>query len=209
MIQKTNYKLAELFILFVLAPISLVLDIPIWFKLGFGFLGFIYIIIVLLKVEKNKFKIAKNLDWKAFWKRTLIQLIGIAIFTTVYVWLVDRDNLFTVVINKPKLWMGILFFYSVFSVYPQELIYRTFYFQRYQSLFKNEKLFIFVNAILFSLAHLFFGNALVILLTFIGGILFALSYQKTKSTLLVSIEHAIYGCWLFTVGMGAMLGFPS
>jgi len=27
--------------------------------------------------------------------------------------------------------------------------------------------------------------------------------------LLVSIEHAIYGCWLFTVGMGSMLGFPS
>jgi len=47
------------------------------------------------------------------------------------------------------------------------------------------------------------------ILTFVGGILFALTFQKTKSTLLVSIEHAIYGCWLFTVGMGEMLGFPS
>jgi membrane protease YdiL (CAAX protease family) len=49
----------------------------------------------------------------------------------------------------------------------------------------------------------------VLAFTFIGGILFAYTYQKTKSTLLVSIEHAIYGCWLFTVGMGTMLGFPS
>lgn len=47
------------------------------------------------------------------------------------------------------------------------------------------------------------------ILTFIGGLLFALTFKKTKSTLLVSIEHAIYGSWLFTVGMGEMLGFPS
>jgi len=99
--------------------------------------------------------------------------------------------------------------YSLFSVYPQELIYRTFFFQRYEGLFKSEVLFILVNAALFSLAHLFFRNALVMLLTFLGGILFALTFKKTKSTLLVSIEHSIYGCWLFTVGMGEMLGFPQ
>jgi membrane protease YdiL (CAAX protease family) len=62
---------------------------------------------------------------------------------------------------------------------------------------------------LFSLAHIFFKSSLVLILTFIGGILFAITYKKTNSTLLVSIEHAIFGCWLFTVGMGTLLGFPS
>jgi len=103
----------------------------------------------------------------------------------------------------------ILFIYSFFSVYPQELIFRTFYFQRYECLFQNKNLFIFINATVFALAHLFFKNSLVIVLTFLGGLLFAFTYKKTKSTLLVTIEHAIYGCWLFTVGMGEMLGFPS
>jgi hypothetical protein len=56
---------------------------------------------------------------------------------------------------------------------------------------------------------MFFKNTLVLFLTFLGGVLFALTYNKTRSTLLVSIEHAIYGSWLFTVGMGNMLGFPS
>lgn len=209
MIHQPKYKLAELFTLFVLVPVSLVLDFSLWIKLGMGLVGFIYIIVVLLKIEKNKFRIAKNLIWKAFWQRTFIQLLIIALLTTLYVWFVDKESLFIVVRTKPGLWLFILFFYSVFSVYPQELIYRTFYFQRYQSLFKDENLFIIINAILFSLAHLFFRNTLVMVLTFIGGILFALSYKKTKSTLLVSIEHAIYGCWLFTVGMGSMLGFPS
>ena len=48
-----------------------------------------------------------------------------------------------------------------------------------------------------------------IILTFLGGLLFAFTFKKTKSTILVSIEHAIYGSWLFTIGMGAMLGFPT
>lgn len=207
--QTAKYKLIEFFIIFVLVPVSFAIPYSPWVKLGIGVLGFAYVIFVLLRVEKNKFNMASNLNWKAFWKRTALQLIGIAIITMLYVWFTDKTQLFTVVINNPKLWVSILFFYSVFSVYPQELIFRTFFFQRYESLFKSEWLFIFVNAILFSLAHLFFKSPLVMVLTFFGGILFAFTFKKTKSTLLVSIEHAIYGCWLFTVGMGAMLGFPT
>ena len=124
-------------------------------------------------------------------------------------WFTSKSDLFHVLFQKPKLWVIILFLYAMFSVYPQELIYRTLYFQRYKILFKSRSLFIFLNAIVFSLAHIFYKNPLVSLMTFLGGILFALTYEKTKSTLLVSIEHAIYGCWLFTVGMGSMLGFPG
>jgi membrane protease YdiL (CAAX protease family) len=203
------YKLSEFFFIFILAPISFVLDYSIWIKLGFGVLGFIYIIFVLIKVEKNKLKVVKNINWKDFWKRTLIHLFIIALITIGYVWMTDKSQLFNVMLEKSKLWLFILCFYSLFSVYPQELIYRTFFFQRYESLFKSKTLFLFVNAIVFSLAHIFFRNTLVMILTFIGGILFALTFNRTRSTLIVSIEHAVYGCWLFTVGMGGMLGFPT
>tara|TARA_B100000809_G_C15118132_1_gene523217 strand:+ start:1969 stop:2595 length:627 start_codon:yes stop_codon:yes gene_type:complete len=207
--QSTVYKCTELFLIFILVPVSFAIDYPIWIKMVIGVLGFSYILFLLLRVQKNKFKIAKHLNWTTFFKRTLIQLSIIALLTSAYVWFVDPLSLYVVVLNKPVLWVMILFFYSFFSVYPQELIYRTFYFQRYQSLFKNESLFLIVNAMLFSLAHLFFRNGLVMILTFLGGLLFALTFKKTKSTLLVTIEHAIYGCWLFTVGMGEMLGFPN
>lgn len=207
--QTARYKLTEFFIIFILIPVSYAIQYPLSIKMCVGLFGFIYIVFVLLRVEKNTFDIAPNLSWKLFIKRTVFQLIGIAILTTLYMWFVDKENLFIVVLNKPLKWLAILFVYSFLSVYPQELIYRTFFFQRYQSLFKSEALFIIINAALFSLAHVFFKSTLVMLLTFVGGILFALTYKKTKSTLLVSIEHAIYGCWLFTVGMGSMLGFPS
>lgn len=207
--KAAKYKLVEFFILFILLPVSFSLDCPILIKMAIGLIGFTYIIYVLLKVEKLKFKMASNLDWKHFWTFTLLKFVGIAVITFVYVWLFDKHNLFTVVIHKPKLWISIVFLYSLLSVYPQELIYRTFFFKRYKTLFSNDNLFMFFNAIVFSLGHIFFKNALVIVLTFFGGLLFALTYNRTKSTVLVSVEHAIYGSWLFTVGMGSMLGFPS
>jgi len=207
--QTVNYRLTEFFIIFVLIPVSFVISYSIWIKLAIGLVGFVYIIFILLKVERNKFKMSTNLNWRLFWKRTFFHLLLIVVITTLYVWFTNKTLLFNVMLSNSKLWLFILFFYSLFSVYPQELIYRTFFFQRYQSLFKNQHVFILINAVLFSLAHLFFRNSLVMLLTFLGGILFALTFKRTKSTLLVSIEHAIYGCWLFTVGMGSMLGFPS
>ncbi|WP_299365013.1 CPBP family intramembrane glutamic endopeptidase [Winogradskyella sp.] len=207
--QSIRYRLIEFFIIFILIPISFALKFAIWIKLAIGLVGFLYVAYVLLKVENNKFKLRPHINWTQFWRRTLIKLVFIAIITGVYMYFMDYKNLFVVIKTKPLLWVVILFIYSVFSVYPQELIYRTFFFQRYESLFRSHALFILVNAAVFSLAHIFFKNTLVMFLTFIGGVLFALTFKKTKSTLLVSIEHAIYGCWLFTVGMGEMLGFPS
>ena len=207
--RSITYKLGEFFILFIVLPVIFVIQFPVWIKMIMGGIGFIYIIYVLLKIEKNRFKIAPNLNWKLFWKQTVVTLIFIAVVTTIFVWITDNEALFNVLLNKPKLWIIILFVYSLFSVYPQELIYRTFFFQRYQVFFKSNRLLIFINAIVFSLGHIFFRNSLVLVLTFLGGLLFAISFNKTRSTLLVSIEHAVYGCWLFTVGMGGMLGFPS
>jgi membrane protease YdiL (CAAX protease family) len=205
----TLYKLSELFVLFVLIPISMALPIPVVLKLVFGIGGFIYVLFVLLKIENLKFEISKDIDWKTFWKNTFIKLLGIVVLTTIFMLLINKQNLFKVVLNRPLLWIAIILIYSFFSVYPQELVYRTFFFKRYQSLLESDTLFIFINAILFSLAHILFRNALVMLITFCGGLLFAYTYKKTESTVLVSIEHAIYGSWLFTVGMGDMLGFPS
>lgn len=204
-----NFKSIELFIIFIVLPICFALQFSIWIKMCIGLIGFIYIIYILLKVEQIKIEISTNINWIFFWKQTIYKLLIIMFLTTLFVWLSNKDLLFNVLINKPILWGFIVFVYSFFSVFPQELIYRRFFFQRYKSLFKSSNQFMFLNAIIFSLGHIFFRNSLVIVLTFLGGLLFAFTYNKTKSTLLVSIEHALYGSWLFTVGMGSVLGFPS
>lgn len=207
--KSRKYLSLELFVLFIIIPLSLSISIPVWLKSVLLVLGFMYAIIIMLREEKGSFKIQRNLEWKPFWKRTLILFVAISVITSLYVFFMEANKLFCVPINKPKLWIIILLVYTFLSVWPQEIIYRTFFFTRYERLFYNKKILVFVNAIIFSMAHLFFRNTLVIVLTFVGGLLFGMTYLKTKSTLLVSIEHAIYGNWLFTVGMGQMLAFPG
>ncbi|WP_062059103.1 CPBP family intramembrane glutamic endopeptidase [Aquimarina longa] len=207
--ETNEYKSLELFFLFVVLPVSFLLDSHFLFKVIPTFLGFVYILIFLKKEDLLRFNFSNKICWKSFWKETMVKLLIIMVITGVYVFFVAPDKLFSVILKKPELWILILFVYTFLSVWPQEIIYRTFFYKRYAALIKNKWLFIFINAILFSLAHLFLGSFLVQLLTFIGGVLFAYTYQKTKSTILVSIEHAIYGNWLFTVGMGEMLAFPG
>lgn len=205
----TYYRAAELFVLFVLMPVSFCFDYSIFVKAGLALAGLVYILVLLIRDPQKPLLINPARPWGAFLKRMLTQLMIIAAVTTAYVYWMSPSSLFCVPLTKPLLWVSILGVYTFLSVWPQEIIYRTFFFGRYASFFKSKTLLIFVNAILFSLAHIFFRNTLVMVLTFIGGVLFAITYIKTKSTLLVSIEHALYGNWLFTVGMGEMLAFPG
>ncbi len=208
--METNvYKGIELLLFFVLLPVGLLLDVHPIFKIIPVVIGFIYILYVLRKKGMLKLQLPGKERWSLFWKETFIKLILIALITGLYVVFVAPENLFSVVVKKPWLWVVILFVYTFLSVWPQEIIYRTFFYERYEKLVANQWFFIFINAILFSLAHLFLRSMMVQLLTFVGGLLFAYTYKKTRSTTLVSIEHALYGNWLFTVGMGEMLAFPG
>ena len=203
------YKGFELLFLFVLLPISFLFPYPAYIKAGLTVICFIYILILLRRGGLLKLKFPPKSYWKSFWRESLLKLGVIIAVTVPYVLFVAPDKLFFVMLKRPQLWVMILFIYTFLSVWPQEIIYRTFFYDRYESLINNKWLFIFINAILFSLAHIFLKSFLVQLLTFLGGLLFAYTYQKTKSTTLVSVEHAIYGNWLFTVGMGEMLAFPG
>ncbi|GAB5562997.1 MAG: hypothetical protein Wins2KO_00600 [Winogradskyella sp.] len=207
--KESLYKLIELFVLFVIIPVTLVINLSIRLKIGIALIGLIYTVVLLVRNLKMNFRISKQIEWLKFFKHLSVKFLVLILLTTFYVYVYNRENLFGVISKDPKVWLFFSFVYVFCSVYPQEVIYRTFFFMRYKALFKNETMLILVNAALFSLAHLFFRNALVMILTFLGGIVFALTYHKTKSTLLVAIEHAIYGCWLYTVGMGEMLGFPT
>jgi len=182
---------------------------PGYIKAGLTLICFIYILILLRRGGLLKLKFPPKAYWKSFWGEILLKLGIIVAVTVPYVLFVAPDKLFAVMLKRPELWVMILFIYTFLSVWPQEIIYRTFFYDRYEALINNKWLFIFINAILFSLAHIFLKSFLVQLLTFLGGLFFAYTYQKTKSTTLVSVEHAIYGNWLFTVGMGEMLAFPG
>ena len=130
------------------------------------------------------------------------------IFSTILMYISDNEKLFIVVKTNPVMWLMVSILYSVVSVYPQEFLYRSFFFSRYGVLLKNPYLLIAVNALVFSFAHIVFKNLFVLVITLIGGVIFAITFFRSRSLLLTSIEHALYGSWLFTLGIGEMLAFP-
>jgi len=100
------------------------------------------------------------------------------------------------------LWAAVMILYPVLSVYPQGIIYRSFLMHRYAPILPSGIVLIFVSAAAFAFMHIIFRNPLAVALTFAGGILFAWRYSTTGSLFTSSLEHALYGCWLFTIGLG-------
>jgi membrane protease YdiL (CAAX protease family) len=104
--------------------------------------------------------------------------------------------------TNPVFWAIVMLAYPVLSVYPQGILYRAFFFERYAALFPGKWAMILVSACAFAFLHIIFRNSLAVGLTFLGGVLFAARYVQTGSLFASSFEHALYGCWLFTVGLG-------
>lgn len=96
----------------------------------------------------------------------------------------------------------VLVLYPILSVYPQGIVYRMFLMERYRPLFPEAWLMILVSAVAFGFMHIVFRNPFAVVITFAGGLLFAWRYERTGSLLVSSVDHAIYGCLMFTVGLG-------
>jgi membrane protease YdiL (CAAX protease family) len=136
------------------------------------------------------------------WRRILV-LYALALpGLTGLLWLVNPAVMFYLPRQHTGWWALIMFAYPVLSVFPQELIYRAFLFERYRPLFGSGRGMIAASALGFGFGHIVFHNWMAVALTFVGGWLFATTYQRTSSLTLVSVEHALYGCAIFTIGYG-------
>jgi membrane protease YdiL (CAAX protease family) len=63
---------------------------------------------------------------------------------------------------------------------------------------------VLASGLLFGWAHVVVHNGAAIALATVGGLMFAATYERRRSTLLVSIEHGLYGDFIFTVGLGSL-----
>jgi len=125
-----------------------------------------------------------------------------AVLVAAAVYLFAPQMLFNFVKRAPAFWALVMVLYPVLSVYPQGVIYRAFFFERYRILFPNSVLLMVASAVAFSFAHIIFRNTIAVLFTLIGGLLFSWRYAETGSLFTSSFEHALYGCWMFTIGLG-------
>ncbi|HME08519.1 MAG TPA: CPBP family glutamic-type intramembrane protease [Bryobacteraceae bacterium] len=90
----------------------------------------------------------------------------------------------------------------VLSVYPQGIRLPCVHIRPLTELFGPPWAIVLASAVAFAYVHTVFRNNLALVLTFLGGMLFALRYLQTESLFVSSFEHALYGWSIFTIGLG-------
>jgi hypothetical protein len=105
--------------------------------------------------------------------------------------------------HRTSVWLLVMVLYPL-SAWAQEIVFRTFFFHRYGHLFSTARRRILASGLIFGWAHVVVNDLAAIPLAAVAGLLFASTYERSRSTLLVSIEHALYGDIVFTVGLGAL-----
>ncbi|MDD2951088.1 MAG: CPBP family intramembrane metalloprotease [Sulfuricurvum sp.] len=192
----------EFTLIFILFPLFLFLFTPQPILLSLWVITLICLRILLKDTTFDRQDFWRKESIASVLQSILIQFSMISVFLIVLFYSLMPDSLFSLIRDKTLLWIAILFFYPLFSVYPQEIVYRAFFFHRYRVLFPNQQVMIFVNALLFGYMHIIFHNWIAVILTIGGGVLFARLYAKTHSLAAVFIAHSLYGCMLFTIGLG-------
>jgi len=104
--------------------------------------------------------------------------------------------------SRPALYAMVMVLYPLLSAYPQEVLFRGFLCTRYKPLFGSGMGMVVASGLAFGFAHIIFLNFLAVALSAVGGLLFAYTYQRSSSLLLATAEHALYGCFIFTIGIG-------
>lgn len=128
-------------------------------------------------------------------------LVAAAVMTAITV-VYEPARLLAFPRERPGIYVLVMLLYPLLSVYPQGLIYRAFIIHRYRGLFGTGALAIIGSALAFGLAHVVLLNWIAPLFTLIGGLMFAHTYRKSGSLTVAAIEHAAYGNFLFTIGLG-------
>jgi hypothetical protein len=160
------------------------------FKLG--------LLLMLVPAKPSAEDLAVRVEMRDILRRFL--LLGSLL--TLAVWWFQPAQFLNLPRAHPLLWLLIMILYPLLSVWPQEVIYRRFFFQRYAPLFSEGNALIAASALAFGFGHVIFLNMIAVVMTSIGGVIFAAGYAKHRSLRIACIEHALYGCLVFTLGLG-------
>ena len=189
----------EFFSIFIFLPIILLFISDT--KLIFTTL-YIVFFFSLCKIKKDKNFNFSRLKNKPDWKFIFLYFLIFSLLGFFYTFFVDKSLFFALPKESPKVWLLVIILYPIFSVIPQEFIYRVFFFQRYKNILSTN-LFIkyFINSLVFSYAHIVFQNYHALIITALVSPIFYYSYKR-KSFLTCILVHSIGGIIIFTYGLG-------
>jgi len=204
MSRNRTWLALEFVTFFIAAPAVMAVFLPAGWMFPVLFL-FTAVGLVLLHLTpgfawRNLFQGAREVSW------TRVGVVAAATFVTALtVMLLTRpDGLFVLFYERPEIMLMIALFYPFLSALPQELVYRPLFFERYGPILPRRlSAAIWLNAVIFSFAHLMYWSWIVAAMTLSGGVLFAVVYKKKGNFTEAVIHHSLAGIILFALGMGA------
>jgi hypothetical protein len=155
---------------------------------------------------------APDFSWRKLWhgdgwspaaqRFALLRFLFLAALLTLATVLLVPERLMRFPLDRFPLWLAVMVLYPLLSIVPQELFFRSFYFARYRGAVAEPPFGFFINGLLFGFGHIVLNNWIAPTFCAVGGMIFAHSYQQHRSLKWAVVEHSLYGCWVFTVGIG-------
>jgi CAAX protease family protein len=124
---------------------------------------------------------------------------AVVLIAVLAIW--SPERLFALPRQQPLFWIAVAVLYPLLSVYPQELIFRAFLLHRYAPVFGRRRVAAAASALAFGFAHIIYGSVVSVVLTVALGALLARRFQRTRSLVVVWVEHSLYGLLAFTAGI--------
>lgn len=165
--------------------------------------GMLFCLIILIRTPSFTIRQLFQIKNTRKWLPGMLLRIAVFSITALFITRYFFPDRFLAFPKSAPLWWGIvILLYPILSVIPQGIIYRAFFFHRYQPLFGSGTPAIILSAVVFAFAHIVFHNVLALIFTFAGGLILGFSYRRHGCLIATNIEHALYGDILFTVGLG-------
>ncbi len=204
--QSTNRSKTLLWIEFV----ALFVGAPLLITATFGILPLLPIIAAFAGLSLILLQFTPGWEWRRLlrgpvfgeWRILLLYFAVTLALSLTIVFTLIPERFLELPTHRPDLWLTILVLYPIFSAFPQEIIFRTLFFERYGRLFPNPVVAIIANGVAFALGHLFFNSWVTIGMTGVGGAIMGWAYLRNRSIGLPWALHSIAGQIIFTVGLG-------
>ena len=174
-------------------------------RLLFGIVWALAIVAVILLARTPGFSFRSLLKGPVLseWRIILTYFVVTSAVSVAFVFANVPERFLEIPTYRPNLWIMIMILYPVLSAWPQELIFRSLFFERYGVLFPSTALLLIANGAVFGFGHVFYMNWITISMTAIGGAVMGWAYLRHNSMLLAWVLHAIAGNIIFTVGLGS------
>ena len=195
---------AELAAIYLGLPVLIATDVvPLHVLLALWLVGGICLLALLRDPGFDRHRLGGAV--RPWVRPILLRFAVLAPVLALVTWTAAPELLLAFPRREPAWWTVVMLLYPPLSVVPQGVVYRVFFSHRYRPLLPSPRARVIGSAAVFAFTHVVFGNWVAPALTGAGGLLFASTYERSGSALAAAAEHALWGCFVITFGLGVFV----